>query len=207
MAEKPDQWFAGWAEAVRKARAQPPPEAREAVLKPVIRYIRKRFSAGQLAQLHFICTHNSRRSQFAQVWATAAADCLGIPARCTSGGTEVTELNERVAASLVRSGFTVSAGPGQNPVYRIAFAGDRDPVLAWSKRFGDPSCPSEGFAAVLTCSDADEACPFIPGADLRIPVRYEDPKAYDGTDAESEMYDRCSMQIASEMFYVFARIK
>ena len=63
------------------------------------------------------------------------------------------------------------------------------------------------FAAIMTCSHADENCPFIPGTEKRIPVRYEDPKSFDDTREESVMYDQRSMQIASEMFYVFSKVR
>ena len=59
----------------------------------------------------------------------------------------------------------------------------------------------------MTCSDADENCPFIPGTEMRIPVRYEDPKEFDGTPEESLRYDERSRQIASEMFFVFSQVK
>jgi arsenate reductase len=57
----------------------------------------------------------------------------------------------------------------------------------------------------MTCDHADLTCPFIPGAEARIPVRYEDPKAFDDSPKEAEKYDERSMQIANEMFYVFSR--
>ena len=58
----------------------------------------------------------------------------------------------------------------------------------------------------MTCSDADENCPYIPKAEKRIPLRYDDPKSYDDTPIESEKYDERSLQIASEIFYVFSQI-
>jgi len=58
----------------------------------------------------------------------------------------------------------------------------------------------------MTCDHADENCPFIPGTEQRIPVRYEDPKAFDNTPLEAEKYDERSVQIATEMFYVFSKI-
>jgi arsenate reductase (thioredoxin) len=59
----------------------------------------------------------------------------------------------------------------------------------------------------MTCSHADENCPFIPGAEKRIAVRYEDPKAFDDTPEEAHRYDERSLQVASEMFYVFSKIQ
>ena len=59
----------------------------------------------------------------------------------------------------------------------------------------------------MTCSHADENCPFIPGTEKRIPLNYEDPKAFDDMPEEAEMYDQRSMQIASELLFVFGKIK
>jgi arsenate reductase (thioredoxin) len=66
---------------------------------------------------------------------------------------------------------------------------------------------SNPYAAVMTCSHADENCPFIPAAEVRIPVRYEDPKQFDNTPGEADRYDQRSLQIASEMFHVFSNVK
>lgn len=182
------------------------PEDRKPILNEMIAYIQSRVDAGAPINLNFICTHNSRRSQLAQVWAKVAAVSQGIRIKSFSGGTEVTAFNERAVASLKRSGFSISASGEGNPVYTILFADDCQPLNCFSKRYDDPENPTAEFAAVMTCSDADENCPFIPGAERRIPLRYEDPKAFDGTPEESARYDARSKQIVTEMFYIFSRI-
>lgn len=58
----------------------------------------------------------------------------------------------------------------------------------------------------MTCSNAEQNCPFIPEAEIRIPVKYEDPKAFDDTEKEEQMYGERCKQIAEEMFYVFSKI-
>ena len=59
----------------------------------------------------------------------------------------------------------------------------------------------------MTCNSADKGCPFIPGASLRIPVTYDDPKAFDNSPLQNEKYlERCT-QIATELKYVFSLIK
>ena len=73
------------------------------------------------------------------------------------------------------------------------------------KLYDDPSSPKNGFAAVITCSHADENCPFIPGAEARIALNYEDPKAFDGTDKQDQMYLERSRQIGREMLWAFER--
>ncbi len=120
---------------------------------------------------------------------------------------EVTAFNERAVASIKRSGFRVSSKGDSNPIYLISHSDDKEPIKAFSKLFDDPINQADQFAAVMTCSHADENCPFIPGTEKRIPVRYDDPKEFDGTPEEAERYDQRSMQIASEMFYTFSQVK
>lgn len=193
--------------AIDKAREQGVGEDRKAILKPLIGYIEARVDQGKTAHLNFICTHNSRRSQLSQIWAQTAAEYFGIPVRAYSGGVEVTAFNERAVASLKRSGFRITAEGEGNPLYHVSFSADGQPIRAFSKLYDHPENTAPGFAAVMTCSDADENCPFIPGSELRIPVRYNDPKEYDDTPEEAFRYDQRSRQIASEMFFVFSQIK
>ena len=181
-------------------------EDRIAKLQPLIDYIKSKREKGQPIRLNFICTHNSRRSQLAQIWAQTAADYFEIPAFCYSGGVEVTACNERTIRSLERSGFIISKHGHSNPIYFILQDKDTRPIIVFSKLYDDVINPHGIFATIMTCSHADENCPFIPGAEARIPVRYEDPKEFDDTDLESAKYDERSQQIASEMFYVFSRV-
>ncbi len=181
-------------------------EARKTVLAPLIEYIKSKKEKEQPILLNFICTHNSRRSQFAQLWAQTAADYFQLAAQCYSGGVEVTACNERTIASLARMGFIISKHGHANPIYLVLHTQDARPMIAFSKLYDHVINPHGTFATIMTCSHADENCPFIPGAELRIPIRYDDPKAFDDTDRESDMYDERSRQIASEMFYVFSRV-
>lgn len=192
---------------VARARQINITEDRLAVLKSLIDYIQSKIDQGKEINLNFICTHNSRRSQFSQIWAQTAADYFDIPAKCYSGGVEVTAFNERAVASIKRSGFKVVAQGDNNPIYSVFHSDQHDPIKAYSKLFDDPVNKAEQFAAVMTCSHADENCPFIPGTEQRIAVRYEDPKAFDDSPQEAAKYDERSMQIASEMFYVFSKVR
>ena len=180
---------------------------RKEVLQALIDYIQGKRKEGEQVKLNFICTHNSRRSQFSQIWAQTAADYYGIPAACYSGGVEVTAFNERAVAAIKRTGFQVSQKGESNPVYFVFHSAEGSPISAFSKMYDDAINAPAGFAAIMTCSHADENCPFIPGAEARIPVRYEDPKAFDDTPEEAEKYDERSLQIAAEMFYVFSKIQ
>jgi len=180
---------------------------RQSILQVLIDYIQEKKDNQEEINLNFICTHNSRRSQFSQIWAQTAADFYGVAANCFSGGVEVTAFNERAVASVERMGFQVTSSRGINPKYVVNHSENGQEITAFSKLYDDATSPKVNFSAVMTCSHADENCPFIPGAEQRIPVRYEDPKAFDDSELEAVKYDERSLQIASEMFYVFSKIK
>jgi arsenate reductase (thioredoxin) len=191
---------------IEQAQALPISEERKAVLQVLIDYLQQKVDQNKDIKLNFICTHNSRRSQFSQIWGKVAAAYYGIEIHSFSGGVEVTAFNERAVASIKRFGFKVSKEGGENPKYFVFYSDDEDPIVTFSKVYDDAANVPTGFAAVMTCSHADENCPYIPGAETRIPVRYEDPKAFDDTELEAEKYDERSMQIASEMLFIFSRI-
>ncbi|CAD5270949.1 MULTISPECIES: protein-tyrosine-phosphatase [unclassified Imperialibacter] len=184
------------------------PEERKAVLQTLIDYVQSKKDGQREAKLNFICTHNSRRSQFSQIWAQTAADYYGVDVQTYSGGVEVTAFNERAVAAIERAGFHVTKKEKQtNPVYFIFYSEDGEPITAFSKLYDDPANATTNFSAVMTCSHAEENCPYIPGTEARIPVMYDDPKAFDGTALETAKYDERCQQIAAEMFYVFSQIK
>ena len=181
----------------------PIPENRKVILDKFKDYIQNKLEIGETPRLNFICTHNSRRSQFSQIWAQTAAAFFAIDVECFSGGVELTAFNERAVASILRCGFKVEKEDEINPKYTVYYDTKSKPIVAFSKLFDDTPSP---FAAVMTCAHADENCPFIHAAECRIPVRYDDPKAFDDTALEAEKYDERSIQIASEMFYVFRNL-
>ncbi|MGB5222855.1 MAG: hypothetical protein WBN60_17605 [Polyangiales bacterium] len=183
------------------------PEARKRALDEVASFVAEKRGAGQDAVLHFICTHNSRRSQLAELWAAVAAAHFGIDGvRTYSGGTEATAFNPRAVAAIERAGFHVDNPGGENPHYRVSFDHAGPAIECFSKTYDDPFNPSEGFAAIMTCSDADEACPVIFGAAMRARLRYDDPGVADGMPIETATYDERSLQIATEMLYLFSRV-
>lgn len=184
------------------------PERKE-ILQPLVDYIQLKANSKQEISLNFICTHNSRRSHLSQVWAQTAAYHYNIKnVYCYSGGTEATALFPVVAKTLEHTGFNVIVlSEGKNPVYAIKFTENAHPAIGFSKKYDDEFNPKSDFAAIMTCSQADAGCPFIAGAEKRIPITFEDPKAFDGTPQQSEKYKERSVQIATEMFYVFSQIK
>lgn len=191
----------------RLAESRLIPGDREEILERISAYISERLSSGESARLTFICTHNARRSQMAQIWAQTAARFFGVRRFAAfSGGTEVTAFEPRAVSSMVRAGFRAEQHSKEaNPVYLVHAGSEIPPVRAFSKAYHDPSNPQQGFCAVLACTSADRECPVIPNADRRVLVPYEDPKSADGTDREAEVYDERCLEICREMVWLFAR--
>lgn len=180
-----------------EALSAPAPEHLPA-LERLTDYLRRCRAEDRPARLVFVCTHNSRRSQFAQVWAWHLGHEAGLDLEAHSAGTEATAVADPVPPALERAGFgaeRLDAGP--RPGWRVR-AGARHLDL-WSKTLADPALPGEGFAAVMVCSDADANCPFVPGAEERIPLPFVDPKARDGQPDEAEAYDAASRRIAGTL--------
>ncbi|MCB9188370.1 MAG: protein-tyrosine-phosphatase [Flavobacteriales bacterium] len=182
-------------------------DSRIVILHELIDYVNKKIDEDFPIGLNFICTHNSRRSQFSQLWAKVASDFYGLQVACFSGGVEVTSFNERAVASIRRFGFEVEVEGMNNPLYLVRWKEDQASFPMYSKLYDDKTNPASGFGAIMTCSHADENCPVVEGCEKRLPLRYEDPKKYDNTPLESVMYDCRSFEIATEMFYVFSKIK
>ena len=160
-----------------------------------------------MVNLTFICTHNSRRNQFGQIWAAVAAAHFGIRNIQTfSGGTEETAFNKRAVQAVLRTGMTATGTVGTNPRYSVRFSDELGALDCYSKTFDNPVNPQKGFAAIMTCSDADENCPVVLGATYRARVTYEDPKISDNTALESATYDERCQQIATEMLYLFSKV-
>ena len=182
---------------------------RRIILQPLIDFIQIKVSNQEEVRLNFICTHNSRRSHLSQVWAQTAASYFNLSnVFCYSGGTEATALFPVAAQTLANTGFKVNTlSEGKNPVYSIKYTDNEHPIIGFSKTYDDDFNPQAEFAAILTCSSADKGCPFIAGAEKRIPITFEDPKAFDNTPQQAEKYQERSMQIATELFYVFSQIK
>ncbi len=184
-------------------------EERKLILQELIDFIQSKKNEGKKIDLNFICTHNSRRSHLSQVWAQTMASHFNIEmVACYSGGTEATAVYPMVIETLRKTGFQISSSESkENPIYDIKFAENETEITAFSKTYDDTFNPSKAFAAIMTCSHADENCPFIVGAEKRIPIRYDDPKAFDNTSIKALKYHERSTQIATELCYVFSRIQ
>lgn len=182
---------------------------RRELLERISQYIAKRKSENKAVNLVYICTHNSRRSHFGQVWAKVASEYYSIPNVNTfSGGTEATAFNINAINALKRVGFEIKPiHIDKNSTYHVSYDESKPPIECFSKVYDDPKNPKTEFAAIMTCGDAEENCPFIPSVELRIGTTYEDPKAFDNTPQQDEKYSERCRQIALETFYAFSKIK
>ena len=193
---------------IKKIKPETISDERKEILKPLTEFIQTKVLNQEEIRLNFICTHNSRRSHLSQVWAQTMAFYFNIKnVFCYSGGTEATAMFPMAAETLKNAGFDIKPlSEGKNPVYRIKYADNEHPMIGFSKKLDDDFNPKSKFAAIMTCDSANEACPFVFGAEKRIPVTFEDPKAFDNTPQQAEKYQERSIQIATEMFYVFSQI-
>lgn len=182
---------------------------RKEILQPLIEYIQDKVNSNQEIRLNFICTHNSRRSHLSQIWAQTMAFHLRIQkVFCYSGGTEATAMFPKVVETLSKQGFQIQKlSENSNPVYIVKFDENQHPIICFSKAYFDDFNPKNNFGAIMTCTTADEGCPMVFGAEARFPIKYDDPKAFDGTELMNEKYAERSIQIASEMYYVFSQLK
>lgn len=182
---------------------------RKELLNELTQFVEKEVKAGHKVYLNFICTHNSRRSHLAQIWAQAAAYYYGVPGvECFSGGTEATAFNPRAVKAMQEAGFNISITKGgNNPVYEVRFASEAPPIIAFSKKYDDPFNHNKNFAAIMTCSHADENCPLVLGASGRIALTYDDPKEFDDTPLEAAKYSERVHQIGREILYAFSQVK
>lgn len=181
------------------------PDERKDDLKVLSEFVKEK---GGMADLIFICTHNSRRSHLSQVWAQVAANHFGFfGVTCYSGGTEATAFFPSAVEALKYHGLDIKAlSADPNPVYAVKYNCDAHPIICFSKTYDDSFNAQNDFAAIMTCDHADQNCPFIPTAGARIPIRYEDPKVADGTPQQQEKYIERSAQICREMLYAFSLI-
>jgi arsenate reductase len=184
------------------------PTDRKERLLQLTAFIQQKIVSEKTVNLNFICTHNSRRSHMAQLWAQAASHHYGLRSiRSFSGGTEATAFNPRAVKAMEEIGFRIEKkSTTDNPVYEVHFSEDAAPLEVFSKKYDAPVNPANDFAAIMTCSHADENCPLITGAAKRIAITYDDPKDSDGTPQEETVYKERALQIGREILYAFSRV-
>ncbi|TGK03388.1 hypothetical protein EHO58_13270 [Leptospira selangorensis] len=184
-------------------------EERKEILLHFANEIRKLKLDQNYFEMIFVCTHNSRRSQVAQMFAFVCAEYLGLSGIGSySGGTEVTSFHPNSVQALVKIGFKIEKEEEaeNNPRYRVSYKENFLPIAAYSKLYSDSANPRGKFIAVMVCSSADEACPFVPGAGARISLPYSDPKEFDDTPQVIEKYLETCETIARELLFVMDHV-
>jgi arsenate reductase (thioredoxin) len=112
------------------------------------------------ARVLFLCTHNSARSQMAE---GLLRDLAGNRFEAFSAGTEATQIRPLAIRAMGEISIDIS--------------GQESKTL---DRYLD-----ESFDYVITvCDDANEACPFFPGAQSRLHWSFEDPSKAEGSEEE-----------------------
>ena len=108
----------------------------------------------------FLCTHNSARSQMAE---GLLRHMSGDRFEVMSAGTEATHVRPLAIRAMGEVGVDISAQESE--------------TLGRYLR--------ESFDYVITvCDDANEACPFFPGAANRLHWSFEDPSRAEGSEEE-----------------------
>ena len=155
----------------------------------------------------FVCTHNSRRSQFANVWAEIAATYYNLNSiKSYSCGTEKSIVSKNTIQTLKDLGIRIENHPTITNAFH-AFYGKELFIDVFSKKYSDPTISKEATIAIMTCSDADQNCPIIPYAKNRISLNFKDPKRFDNTSSFKMEYQKTAKEIAREIFYIFSKLK
>jgi len=186
------------------------PEHRRTLLKELADYIASKYAADLTPELTVICTHNSRRSHIGQLWLPVAAEYYDLPRLASySGGTEATAFFINAVHALRQVGFQITGNTSHdNPRYLVQWRDDMDAYPAFSKKYDQsPPNPSEGFGAIMICNSASEACPVVSGADFRIALPFDDPKAFDGSKLANIKYYERALDIGREILYALSLIQ
>jgi len=172
-------------------------------------WIAANYEPGKPLEAITVCTGNSRRSILGATMGNIAAAYCGMPEiRFTSGGTAPSAFNARTITALKAIGVEINptgedAPRGEpqtaNPIAEIRWGEGAMHAREFSKKYTDPGQPKSGFAAIMVCSEADTACPFVAGASARISAPYLDPKIYDGSPYEAAKYAERRDDIARMM--------
>lgn len=184
-------------------------ESRKEKLHTLVKYIANKLNNSQPVNLIFICVQNSRRSHLAQVIAQHQAFQHGFKnVFCYSGGVEVTRIHPNTVQTLKTLGYTVQLKEdSENPVFELSYHTSQKPILLYSKNFEDVTKSLNQFAAVMVCSETETNCPYVPSAEKKILIPYDDPKVADNSANPLEVYLKVAKQIEEEINYVFSNVK
>jgi arsenate reductase len=128
----------------------------------------------------FLCTHNSARSQMAE---GLLGHLAGDRFEAMSAGTEATHVRPLAVRAMKEIGVDISEHESKTLERYLG----------------------ESFDYVITvCDDANEACPFFPGARERLHWSFEDPSRAEGSEEERlavfrRVRDRIKDQVQAEL--------
>lgn len=179
------------------------------LLTTIAKFTANELKSNKKVNLNYICTHNSRRSQLAQVWSSYASNYYNLSKiKSFSGGTDVTAFYRNTVKTLQEVGFNfqIIEFSHQNPVYSINYTNCKNPIIGFSKLYND-EFNKKPFIAITTCSNAEENCPFIPNAIKRFHLPFNNPKTFDNSLYKAEKYLETNKQIAGEVHFIFEMIK
>src|SRR5690554_1839721 len=116
---------------IKSIRVESISEERKTTLNTLVEYVQNQVNYNEEIRLNFICTHNSRRSHFSQIWAQTLAYYFGLKqVVCYSGGTEATALFPLVVQTLESLGFkSQTISEVNNPVYSITYASNEHAII------------------------------------------------------------------------------
>lgn len=182
-------------------------EERKFMLQQLAEYISAKLKINETPAIVYICIHNSRRSHFGQIAGLVAASYYHLNVETFSGGTIATAFHENAIQALRGLGFIIEKNNHSENTEYAVHVDDKIKTICFSKAFDHPQNPKSHFAAVMTCSEAETDCPFIPSAEIKIATPYEDPKISDGSGEEKIVYQNRFKEILRDNLYVFSLVK
>jgi len=185
------------------------PMERRYVLDEIASYVTGELQFNAHADLLILGSNNSTRSILVEAWARAAAYYYGISnVNIFSGGLQVSQVSTNAIIALEKAGFIVYKDTNnKNPSYEIKYSYKVPPLVVTSKKYNDKTIPVNGFGTVVVCPNADINLPVVKGNNFRTSLHYFDPVAYDQSPEAPELYLERSREIATEMFYLFYKLK
>ncbi len=182
---------------------------RTQLLEHAAQQIVDRFQAKQPLYFSVVCTHNARRSQIGQAWLNALATYHGLSnITAFSAGTETSAFHPNAVKALQTIGFQIEGNfEAPNPHYQTKIGEAHPAFEQFSKTLDDPSIPQQDLVAIMVCRSADEACPFVPGASLRLSIPFEDPGKTDQTPEAPAAYLATVEEIGRSFNFLLAEVK
>ena len=144
----------------------------------------------------FLCTHNSRRSQYCEIWSKYFSSTYKNKINFFSAGVVKTKVHKQIYKSLERVGIEVDKNLSINI--------ETLPISPFSKTLNE--IEEKKFISIMTCSDSEKTCPVDARSLINLKLFYEDPKIYDNTTQEDEEYDKTSFMIACEINFILKNI-